>query len=176
MFGRRSRRASPFQGRARSERGIVYDGQIWSFAVLVSLLAVLTSPLWLFSPPTSMGSKNEFRLAGASVWAGLAVLAIFAGRVWGLCLTLNHEQRTVTRVHRSPWRVTTLWSYTGDRVGSVSLSVNAQGIARLEASLIDGSTLLVEKGVNIEDLRSLGADLALCWDVPFRRPMKYPES
>jgi len=167
VFGRRSRRAELFQGRARSQRGIVYDGQIWSFAVLVGLLAVLTSPLWLFSPPAVIGSKNDFRLAGASLWAGLAVLAIFAGRVWGLCLMLNHDKRTVTRVYRSPWSVRTLWSYSGDRVGSVSLSVNAQGIARLEASLKDGSTLLVEKGVNTADLRSLGTELAECWDVPF---------
>jgi hypothetical protein len=167
MFGRRSRRANPFHGRARSHRRIVHNGQIWSYAVLIILLALLTSPLWLFMPPSSLGSKNEFRMAGASVWASAAVLAIFAGRVWGICLTLNYDRRTVIREHRSPWSVNMLWSYSGDRVGSVSVSTNAQGIARLEASLKDGSTVLVEKGVNIDDLRSLGAELANCWDVPF---------
>jgi hypothetical protein len=81
---------------------------------------------------------------------------------------LNPAERTVSREHRSPWSVRTLWSHSGDRVQYVSLSVNAQGIARLEAWLRDGSTLLIERGVNEGDLRSLGSDLARCWGVPFR--------
>ncbi len=167
MFGRRSRRVNPFSGRSRSGREIVHDGQIWAYAGLVVMLAALTSPLWLFSPPAFLGTKDEFRMAGASVWAGLAVLAIFAGRSWGLSITLNPEERTVSREHRSPWSVKTLWSVSGDRVRYVSISTNGQ-VTRLEAWLADESTILIEKGVNEAELRKLGDDMARCWQVPFK--------
>jgi len=167
MFGRRSRRVNPFHGRSRSDREIVYGGQIWAFAVLVVLLAALTSPLWLLSPPSVLGTKQEFRMAGAAVWGGLAVLALFAGRFWGQCLSLNPDERTVSREQRTPWSVTTLWSFSGERIAYVSLSKSAQGISRLEVFLKDGSTVVVDKGVHEGNLRRLGDDLARCWGVPF---------
>lgn len=170
MFKRRRRRANPFQARSRSGRQIVYDGQVWSYFVLVILLAVLTSPLWLFSPPGAVAVKNDVRLAGAYVWFGLSVLAILAGRSWGLYLVMNHPDRTVSREYRNPWKGAVLWSYSGDRIEYVSLTVNAEGIARIEAWLRERSTILIERGANVADLHRLGGELARCWQVPFRVP------
>src|SRR5579864_2433517 len=98
----------PFEGGARAGREIIREGQIWAFAVLVLLLAALTSPLWLFSPPAFLGTREEFRMAGAAFWLSAAVLAVFAGRSWGLRLALHPAERTVSREHRSPWSVKTV--------------------------------------------------------------------
>ncbi len=168
MFKRRLRNAKLFQARLRSERSIVYGGQVWAYAVLALLLAALTSPLWLIWPPKAMGDPQEIRLAGASFWSAVAILGIFAGRSWGLRIALHFEDKIVSRERCSPWRVETIWSHPGDRVSYVTLTVNAEGVARLEAWLKDGSALLLERGVNQSDLQMLGKDLASCWGVPFR--------
>jgi len=168
MFKRRKKNANPFHGGSRSERAIVYGDQVWAFVVLVLVLAVFTSPVWLIRPPSFYGSRDEVRMAGAAFWFALGLLALLAGRSWGLRITLNPAERTVSRNHCSPWRVRTVWSFSGDQISYVSLSVNREGIARLEAWLKNGSVLLVEKGVNEAELRTLGTDLAGCWGVPFR--------
>lgn len=167
MFNRRIRNASLFQGRQRAERAVVYGGQVWAFVILAGALAALTSPLWLISPPAFMGTPQEFRMAGAAFWVCVGVLALFAGRSWGLRISLNLRDRIVSRERCSPWKVETVWSYKGDQISYVSYSVNPQGIARLEAWLKEGSTLLIEKGVNASELHTLGSAVAECWGVPF---------
>ena len=168
MFGKHTRKARLFHDGMRAERAIVYGGQVWSFVILILILAALTSPLWLISPPATTVSKQDIRLAGVTFWSALALLALFAGRSWGVRINLNRPGKTVSRERCSPWKVETIWSHSGDRISYVSLSANPQGIARLEAWLKDGSTLLIEKSVNQESLRALGTEIARCWEVPFK--------
>lgn len=168
MFNRRIRNAKLFQGRNRAERSIVYGSQVWAFVILALLLAVLTSPLWLISPPAYMGSRQEFRLAGAAFWAAVVVLGLFAGRSWGLRIALDFGSHVVSREQCSPWSVKTLWRHPGEDVSYVSFTISPDRIARLEAWLKDGSVLLIEKGVNEADLHTLGKDVAGCWGVPFK--------
>ncbi len=169
MLKRRLRRANPFAGRNRPERAIVYGGQVWAYVVLSLLLAALTSPLWLVSPPEFMGTRQQFRIAGASFWFAVTVIALMAGRSWGLQIVLQTEKRIVSRELHSPWSVKVVWSHPGDQVARVALSVNPEGVARVEAWFKSGSVLLIEKGVNEADLRTLGTDIAACWGVPFEK-------
>lgn len=172
MFKRRIQTASLFQGNMRSKRSIVHGGQVWAFVILALILAVLTSPLWLISPPAFMGTNQEFRLAGAAFWAAVTALGLLAGRSWGLRLALDYDRRVVSREQCSPWKVKTLWRLSADQVSHVAFGVESGGIARLEVCLRDDSILLIEKGVNEPELLVLGRGLAGCWGVPLQSPDK----
>jgi hypothetical protein len=149
-------------------REIAFGRQLWAYVNLVVALAALTSPLWLISPPTILGTPDRFRIVGLGVWLGLGAIAFVAGRDWGQTLWLNSAERAVSRELRTPWRSKVLWSYTGDQVHLVSLTREPSGWARVEVFLAKGPTLVVERGSSQADLESLGRELARCWNVPFR--------
>lgn len=145
-----------------------YGRQSWAFIPLVISLAALTSPLWLLDPPGNLRTKDHFRLAGATVWFTIGVLAYIAGRDWGRRLILDRAARAVSRESSGPWKSVVLWSYPGSRIESVSLERDPQGFAVLQAFLRGGRILRIEQAQNETDLQALGRELADCWDVPFK--------
>lgn len=139
----------------------------WAYIPLVVCLAVLTSPLWFLDPPGTFRERQVFRFAGATIWLSIGMIAYIAGRDWGRRLILDRAGRTVSRESNGPWRSTLLWSYPGHRIEAVFLERDPEGLASLRASVRGGPKLLIERAQNEEDLKTLGRDLAVCWDVPF---------
>ncbi|HLY72876.1 MAG TPA: hypothetical protein VKU80_02060 [Planctomycetota bacterium] len=154
----------PFVARSPTEGG----KKPWAFVILAAALAALTSPLWYFSPPMILGTADRFRALAIGVWFLIGVFALIAGRDREPGLKLDTSTRTVTRKSGGPWRTQVQWSCPGQRVKFVSLEVDAEGSARLQALLWGGSSFLIETGSSEKELRALGKELARCWQVPFR--------
>jgi hypothetical protein len=170
MFGPGdSRSAGSLSELERSELRIVYGHYPWSGAVIVGVVAAITSPAWLFFPPHAPSeSPDRIRIIALAIGVGMSAMAWAAVRKFGPRLLLDLPGKTASLTIRTPWRTRVEWELKSEQVSEVTVGRGGGGVVYVQATRKQGGILTVDQGIAESQMRRLGADLARCWRVPLK--------